>query len=217
LAAKAEAEAAASPLAAAAKEAAEWRAVATFFADWRLDREAEEAAEAAKAAKAKAEAAAEAEAEAAEEAHGQEDQRRQTALERALEEKVWGTLPYITDADFARYLDGQLPIEATERAFGDMEFFIWTRGIATYKLNRQSSAKKGCFVEEISGGHNPCFLRPFPIDLHSKEGLAAFAAGKPLPHPSYNFQEEEQAAMKIEAKRSWWSRLFLCGTVAVEK
>jgi len=144
---------------------------------------------------------------------GAEEERKKNAavaaaLARAWERikaKVWGTLPYITDADFARYLDGQLPIEATERAFGDMEFFIWTRGLATYKLDRQSSAEKGCFVEELSGGANPCFLRPFPIDLHSEEGRAAFAAGKPLPHPS-----------AVKANRSWWSRFFLCGTVAVE-
>jgi hypothetical protein len=205
-----------------AAEAETLRCVALLFADMRKDREEAEAAAAAAAA-AEAEITAEAKAccsgcvqqregellaaeatkkaEVAKDAEeAKEAQGQVAALEQALKEKVWGTLPYITDEDFTRYLDGQLPIEATQKAFGDMEFFIWTRGIDTYKLSRQSSAEKGCFVEEISGGANPCFLRPFPIDLHSEEGRAAYAAGKPLPHPSV-----------VKAKRSWWSRFFLCG------
>jgi hypothetical protein len=217
-----------------AAEAETLRCVALLFADMRKEREEAEAkaaaeAEAKAAAEAKAKAAAEAEITAEAKAccsgcvqqregellAAEEAQRQVAALELALKEKVWGTLPYITDEDFTRWdRHGELPIEATQKAFGDMEFFIWTRGIDTYKLSRRSAAEKGCFVEEISGGANPCFLRPFPIDLHSKEGLSAFAAGKPLPHPMY--LRDRQLDAEEKAKRSWFQRLFLCGTVAVE-
>jgi hypothetical protein len=157
---------------------------------------------------------------------------KEEEVEVKAEDKEWGTRPYITDEDLDKFLEPESGMEgpgATHQAIWDLEFFIRTRGIATYMALRRLQAEKGYFMEEVYG--NACSLRPFPIDLHSEEGLAAFAAGKPLPHPVYlrEKQQKDQKEMTevaevaeaakakpvvVKVKSSWWSRPWLCGMVS---
>ena len=108
----------------------------------------------------------------------------------------WGTLPYINDEDLTAFLEGKLPTHATQSAFGDMDFVIRRSGLATYLAVRKTCAAKGYYTEELYGDGHAGIPRAIPIDLHSEEGLAAFAAGKPLPNPIYlrRKKEEEEAA-----------------------
>jgi hypothetical protein len=111
--------------------------------------------------------------------------------------KKWrGLLPYINDADLALFLAGERPKQATSMAIFNMEQCVRNCGIATYMSVRKTCAAKGYFEEELFGYAR--IPHPFPIDLHSDEGLFAFAAGAPLPHPMYlrdrQLDVEEKAA-----------------------
>ena len=135
-----------------------------------------------------------------------------------------GRRPYVTDKDLALFLAGKTPKQATQMAIFNMEQCIRNGGIATHLLVRKTLAEKGYYPEEVYGYAN--ILHPFPIDLHSDEGLFAFAAGKPLPHPVYLRKLAVEAEVKAapapatavketKAKRSWWTP-WVCGMVAVE-
>jgi hypothetical protein len=150
---------------------------------------------------------------------------------KAEDDKHWGTCPYITDEDLDLILAGKTPKQATWEAIFNMQQTIRNCGIASHLIVRKRLAEKGYYEEELFGYAR--IPRPFPIDLHSEEGLAAYAAGKPLPHPVYlrEKQKQEAAAMVkaeeaaaakvkqvvVEVKRSWWRSPWLCGMVAVEK
>lgn len=130
--------------------------------------------------------------------------------------KVWGTLPYINDEDFAAFLKGEEMTHATQRAFGDMDFVIRCSGLATYIAVRKACATKGYYQEELYGDGHANIPRAIPIDLHSEEGLAAFAAGKPLPHPLYT-QKKEAAAKLAEAEAAAAAKLAQAEATAAAK